>query len=214
MPHTTAMASGPHLRRSSPSVVRTLSPRFLSNNLLSFDEIPKWHQDNEFIRYGYRLISGSAQVSFCSWLYIHNESVNIYSHLIPTIIFLLGEWYIKEYLISKYSNITSADILIFTFYPITVIICLGFSTIYHTLMNHSSKVEQLLLQLDLIGIVILILGDFISGIYMVFWCEPLQRKIYWSMVSLFYMPIFFFNLIMVLTLVGRLELLDYLLSVL
>ena len=54
---------------------------------------------------------------------------------------------------------------------------------YHTLMNHSRRVEQLWLQFDLVGIVVLILGDFISGIYMVFWCEPLERKIYWSMVS-------------------------------
>ncbi|UKZ79331.1 hypothetical protein TrVFT333_007081 [Trichoderma virens FT-333] len=152
--------------------------------LISFDELPKWHQDNEFILHGYRPISGSAQVSFHSWSYIHNESVNIYSHLIPAIVFLFGECYILEYLTSKYSNITGADFFIFSFFLLTAIGCLGLSTTYHTLMNHSSEVEQLWLRLDLVGIVLLTLGDFVSGIYMVFWCEPLERKIYWSMIGI------------------------------
>lgn len=151
--------------------------------LLSFDQLPEWHQDNEFILHGYRPISGSGWVSFRSWLYIHNESVNIYSHLVPTIIFLLSEWYLLQYLQSQYSSITIVDSFIFSFFFITVVICLGLSTTYHTLMNHSSNIEQLWLQFDLVGIVILELGDVISGIYMVFWCEPLERKIYWSMVS-------------------------------
>jgi adiponectin receptor len=215
------MASTPRLRVSSPQppAVRkeqgndSLSPQFLGGTskadkarkaLLSFDELPKWHQDNEFILHGYRPISGSAEVSFRSWSYIHNESVNIFSHLIPAIVFLLGEWYIRDYLTSRYSNITGADFFIFSFFLLTAIVCLGLSTTYHTLMNHSSEVEQLLLRFDLVGIVILTLGDFVSGIYMVFWCEPLQRKIYWSMVSQYPYTHFLISY-PPLTLVGRLE---------
>lgn len=205
----TAMASAPRLRVSSPQPPMasqerendTLRSRFLGSAskagkarkvLLSFGELPEWHQDNEYVLHGYRSISGSAQVSFRSWSYIHNESVNIYSHLIPAIVFLLGEWYIQGYLKSRYSKITGADYFIFTFFLFTAVICLGLSTTYHTLMNHSHKVEQLWLRLDLVGIVVLTLGDFVSGIYMVFWCEPLQRKIYWSMVSQYIYPFFFF----------------------
>jgi len=43
--------------------------------------------------------------------------------------------------------------------------------------------EQFCLRLDMLGVVIFILGDLVLGIYMVFWCEPLPRNIYWSMVS-------------------------------
>lgn len=204
------MASSPCRLRPSPpeppeaqgkNNIDTLGPRFLEstptvrkarNALLSFDELPNWLQDNEFILQGYRRVSGSAHVSFRSWSYIHNESVNIYSHLVPAIIFLLGELYICQHLKRKYSNLTVADFLIFSFFLLTAFVCLGLSTTYHTMMNHSSKVEQLLLRFDLTGIVILTLGDFVSGIYMVFWCDPLQRKIYWSMVSqsvyLFFFP--------------------------
>lgn len=191
------MTPSPRLRVSSPLMSQERRDDFprpqLSRSLskagearralLSFGELPEWYQDNQYILHGYRPISGSAQVSFRSWSYIHNESVNIYSHLIPAVAFLLGESYIQSYLRSRYSNITGTDSFIFSFFLLTAVICLGLSTTYHTLMNHSYEVEQLWLRLDLIGIVVLTLGDFVSGIYMVFWCEPLQRKIYWSMVS-------------------------------
>lgn len=179
-----------------------------SDRLHSFHELPRWHQDNEFILHGYRPISGSAGVSFRSWFYIHNESINIYSHMIPTIAFLLGGWYLQEYLITRYSKITYSDFFIFTFFILTVVVCLGLSTTYHTLMNHSFNVEQLWLQYDLVGIVILTLGDLVTRIYMVFWCEHLQRKIYWSMVSQIPYAQYFINL---LTLVVRLGFSDRLL---
>lgn len=178
--------------------------------LLSFDELPEWHQDNEYIRHGYRPISGSAQVSFRSWSYLHNESVNIFSHLIPGIAFLLGEWYIQQYLASRYSQITAADYVIFTLFLLTAVICLGLSTTYHTLINHSNKIEKLWLRFDLIGIIVLTLGDFISGIYMIFWCEPLQRKIYWSMVNQNRHSLSILRLILIS--VGRLEVSERLIS--
>ncbi|RAL07704.1 hemolysin III family protein [Aspergillus homomorphus CBS 101889] len=151
--------------------------------LLTFEQLPQWHQDNEYILHGYRPISGSARVSFCSWTYLHNESVNIYSHLIPAIVFLFSQWYLQMFLKREYPNMTISDHFIFAFFLLTAAICLGLSTTYHTMMNHSYEVEQLWLRFDLIGIVVLTIGDFVSGIYMVFWCEPLQRKIYWSMIG-------------------------------
>lgn len=150
--------------------------------LLSYDEVPEWYRENEHIRHGYRPVSGSARASFASWLYLHNESMNIYSHLIPAVGFLLGEWYIMGYLHSRYPSVTVSDNIIFAFFLLTATVCLGLSATYHTMINHSFKVEGLWLRLDLVGIVVLTLGDFVSGIYMAFWCEQLQRKIYWSMV--------------------------------
>jgi adiponectin receptor len=49
-------------------------------------------------------------------------------------------------------------------------------------MNHSIHVSNLWLRLDFVGIIVLTLGDFVSGIYMVFYCEPTLQKIYWTMV--------------------------------
>jgi adiponectin receptor len=153
--------------------------------LLSFDEMPEWYrrESNQWILHGYRPISGSAHASFCSWSYVHNESVNIYSHLIPAVFFLLGEWYIQQYLASRYSGVTGADFVAFSIFMLAAVTCLSLSATYHTLMNHSQHVEHFCLRLDMLGVVIFILGDLALGIYMVFWCEPLPRNTYWAMVS-------------------------------
>ena len=46
------------------------------------DEIPSWQQDNEYVLAGYRQPSRSYKRCFQTLAYVHNETVNIYSHLI------------------------------------------------------------------------------------------------------------------------------------
>lgn len=167
----------------SPDISPRAAPKNSKPILLSFDEIPEWYQDNPHIHHGYRPVSGSAAASLGSWRYIHNETVNIYSHLVPCAAFLLGEWYILQYLHTRYAAVAVADDLIFAFFLPTAAACLGLSAAYHTLINHSQTVERTWLRLDLVGIVLLTAGDIVSGVYMVFWCEPLQRGIYWAMVG-------------------------------
>ncbi|KAK4229193.1 hemolysin-III related-domain-containing protein [Podospora fimiseda] len=154
-------------------------------SLLSFSEMPEWfqHEANQWILDGYRPISGSAQVSFRSWSYLHNESVNIYSHLIPGVGFLLGEWYLQQYLTSRYPEATFADFIAFSVFILTAVLCMSFSATYHTMLNHSQKMENLFLRLDMLGILLFIIGDLVLGMYVVFWCEPLPRNIYWAMVA-------------------------------
>ncbi|KAH7016044.1 hemolysin-III related-domain-containing protein [Microdochium trichocladiopsis] len=155
--------------------------------LLSFDEMPEWfqHDNNQWILHGYRPISGSFRASFRSWWYLHNETVNIYSHLIPAVVFLLGEWYILQDLAGKYSRVTSTDFVAFSFFMLTATICYAFSALYHTLMNHSYTVDHLYHRLDMLGIGIFIVGDIILGVYIIFWCETTLRNIYWSMIGVF-----------------------------
>ncbi|KAK0609222.1 hemolysin-III related-domain-containing protein [Bombardia bombarda] len=152
-------------------------------HLLSFDELPEWHKDNQYIREGYRPISGSAAVSFRSLLYLHNETINIYTHLIPAIAFIICEGAVLGHLhTTYYPAVKALDDLIFTAFILTAILCLSFSACYHTLTNHSVAVDNLWLRLDFVGIILLTVGDFVSGIYMVFWCERVLRIIYWSMI--------------------------------
>lgn len=166
------------------SSVISKAPRSL---LLSVDEMPKWFQrsSNPWIIEGYRPISGSVSVSFGSWLYIHNESVNIYSHIIPAISFLLGERYVHQYLASRSSGV--GDSVAFSVFMLAAVACLSLSATYHTLMNHSQKVERVCLRLDMLGVVVFILGDLVLGIYLIFWCELLQRNMYWFIVSYLHM---------------------------
>ena len=150
--------------------------------LLSYNEIPQWHQDNDCIFHGCRPESHSAHAYFSSWLYLHNETVNIFSHLIPAVCFLLANSSIYICFQAKYPESTIGDRLVFAFFLLTATACLGMSAVYHTLMNCSDHVSNLCLRLDFVGIIVLTLGDFVSGIYMVFYCEPTLQRIYWTMV--------------------------------
>ncbi|KAI1112511.1 mPR-like GPCR protein [Nemania sp. NC0429] len=158
--------------------------RSRGHGLIAFEELPAWHQDNPFIRHGYRPISHSAIACLQSWGFLHNETVNIYTHLIPAAAALfVGEAWVLVYLRQRYVDVGASDYVIFAFLLLTASACLGISSAYHTLMSHSREVEARWLRLDFVGIVILIVGSFVSGIYVVFWCEWTQRKIYWGMTA-------------------------------
>lgn len=47
-------------------------------NLFLYDDISIWYQDNIYIRHGYCSVSNSIRVSFANWLYLYNETINIY----------------------------------------------------------------------------------------------------------------------------------------
>ena len=49
-------------------------------------------------------------------------------------------------------------------------------------MNRSAHSLDLWARIDYVGIIILMLGDFVSGIYMAFYCEPILQNTYWTMV--------------------------------
>ena len=151
--------------------------------LISYDDLPEWYQDNEFIVSSYRPISNSTKACLDSWLYLHNESVNIYTHLVPAILCLLAEGLIYQHIHGSYPNATVSDHIVFAVFLLTAAICLGLSATYHTMMNHSIDVSHMWLRFDFVGIVILILGCFVSGIYVEFYCEPKLRWIYWAMVG-------------------------------
>lgn len=194
---TQAMASGPRLR--APPSAEVLHSRAMDSTsdttikaskagrpvLLSFADMPDWFQrdNNKWILHGYRPISGSVRISFRSWSYVHNESVNIYSHLIPAALFLFGEWGVQQYLTQRYPGVAAADRIAFSIFMVAAVTCLSLSATYHTLLNHSQHMEHVCLRLDMLGVVIFILGDLVLGIYVIFWCEPLPRIIYWSLVS-------------------------------
>ena len=149
--------------------------------LLSYDEIPEWYQDNVFIQHGYRPESKSTCICFASWLYFHNESINIHSHLLPAVLFLAAEGLLAGYFQARYSDSNVVDRLVFAFYLLTATTCLGMSATFHTLLNHSIGVSQLWLRLDFVGIIVLTIGKFVSGIYMIFYFEHILRWIYWTM---------------------------------
>lgn len=152
-------------------------------DLITFDELPKWSQDNPHIQSGYRQISHSTSTCLHSCFQIHNETFNIWSHFIPCILFIILEGVMVYYLNTRYPNATTKDHIIFAFFILCATICLGISAIFHSLISHSEKTRDLWLKLDYAGIIFLIIGCFISAVYMSFFCQQTLQYAYWGMVS-------------------------------
>lgn len=143
----------------------------------SFDEMP-WHlQANEFIRGAYRINRAapggglSAAQCLASVLHVHNESGNIWSHLVPWLLF-------AGYAIYYASDIFVEGHLSFVSFAIGSQICFMLSTVYHTFNSHSQQAWSTLLNLDYLGIGIAFLGVSMSSVYPVLYCFDDLRRIY------------------------------------
>ncbi|KAJ5239795.1 hypothetical protein N7468_004414 [Penicillium chermesinum] len=150
---------------------------------LHWDELPPWLQDNHHIHSGYRPASSSFLVSFQSLGYLHNESVNIYTHLLPGLLAIPAGYQLYCALAPRYQTATDADIVAFACFFAGAAFCLGMSATYHTISNHSPSVARIGNALDYIGIVGLIVGSFVPSIFYGFYCDPQLQQRYWTMIS-------------------------------
>ena len=148
--------------------------------LLTWRDIQPWQQDNHYILTHYRAASYSYMGCFQSLFYLHNESVNIHSHLLGAFLFAFTG--VSVYLFESY-DVTLPDVLAFSCFFVGAVGCLGMSAYYHLITNHSLEVSRFGNQLDYVGIVALITGSFIPSIYYGFHCEPRLQQRYWAMVS-------------------------------
>lgn len=82
----------------------------LLKRLHYYHELDEWQQDNHFIKSGYVKQTNSYKECFKSLTYLHNESVNIYSHLLPLSI---SFWVILYYIILIISYLNMIIILEF-----------------------------------------------------------------------------------------------------
>jgi len=148
--------------------------------LFTFHQVEAWQRDNEYVCGRYRSISGSYMESLRSLFYLHNQTGNIYTHLIGAVVFFAYAFYVFDLINTRYSTADFYDVLVFGVFIGSAIICFSFSATFHIFGNHSSKVYHTWLLLDLYGIFVLIAGTVFSGTYYGFYCEPA----YWIIYSL------------------------------
>ena len=87
----------------------------LDLTLGTFEEAEKFMQDNEYIKEGYILNCTTFKKTLRSLLMIHNETVNVWSHLIGAIFFFFLIWYTTVFITNlqtQVSNIRSDASLI------------------------------------------------------------------------------------------------------
>lgn len=162
---------------------KTIEQKVVNSLTVLWDDLPSWQQDNHYIQSGYRPESASFQKSFASLGYLHNESVNIYSHLLGAIGFSTASWVLYSIIKPRYESATSSDVLAFGCFFLGAALCLGMSATYHTISNHSPMVAKFGNKLDYVGIVFLITGSFIPSVFYGFYCHPHLQEFYWTMVS-------------------------------
>ncbi|KAL2021342.1 hypothetical protein VTK56DRAFT_7313 [Thermocarpiscus australiensis] len=152
--------------------------------LILWDELPAWRRDNAYIRSGYRRTSHSVRASLASLGYLHNESVNIWSHLLGAAAFAAGGALLHALLAPRYESASDADVLAFACFFAGAFLCLGMSATYHTLSNHSPEVARWGNKLDYTGIVFLIVGSYVPALYYGFFCHPYLLTVYLAAIAL------------------------------
>lgn len=103
----------------------------LQQHIFSWEDLPPWMQSDPYIRRGYRRQLDSFGACLRSVFYLHNESVNIWSHLLPTLAYLI------ILLVTDYSTLrqpqnggvrlSTADNAVLQTYIAGSIVCLVFS---------------------------------------------------------------------------------------
>lgn len=155
------------LVRSDGQVVQKKTVR----KLYTWEEIPEWQKDNEHIHTGYVRETSSFKECIKSLFYIHNETVNIYSHLLPAVAFLLTIFF-NKYVVPTYSTTTWLDYIIIDIFFLGAFSCLSLSSIFHCFKSHSLPIAIFGNKLDYLGIVFLIVSSMVSILYYGFFGDP------------------------------------------
>lgn len=141
-----------------------------SSGLHHFNCLPSHLQFNRFVRTGYR-VNLSTWECLKSLLYFHNESFNIYSHGLATVLLIYCGPYIYGKMISNQSYFY---MYLYSIHHITCITCLLFSAIYHLMMCHENGcgIYNKLLTLDWLGIWTVTTFGPIASIKATLFCFP------------------------------------------
>lgn len=121
--------------------------------------------------------------AFQSLFYLHNESVNIWSHLVGALVAVACAAYVYYVIHPRYEEATSSDVFVFACFFTGAILCLGMSATYHALSDHSQTVAKWGNKLDYTGIVALIVGSYVPPMYYGFFCRPVLMSTYLYLVS-------------------------------
>ncbi|KAK3341878.1 mPR-like GPCR protein [Lasiosphaeria hispida] len=158
------------------------TPSAGTRKLLSNRQVPSWCSE-PLIYTGYRPINYSVKFCLRSLIYLHNETANIFSHLIPAFVALVLISLVPWYFNSHFPNAVWQDRLVFQMYLATCALCFAISALYHLFLCHSERYRHLWVRYDYAAILVQILSSLVSGIYIGFYCEPTLRRIYWSVIG-------------------------------
>ena len=170
-----------------------ISQDILSNTIPSlqcWDTIEPWQQDNEYIIRSYRPSSGCYWKSLASLTYIHNQTVNIYSHIFGAVVFSLLAPPLYYAISAQYGSINIEELALLACFFLGAVTCFCLSAYFHLMGNHSHEVYSMCLTMDLFGIVCLITATSYPLSYYAFsFCHPKVLRLSWISVRTFSMSL-------------------------
>jgi adiponectin receptor len=121
---------------------------------------------------------GSAAECWYSLFYFHNETCNIWTHLLGFIgLFSVGTY--ELFFSDRMANVPLKDQFVFVVFILAACKCLMCSTVWHTLSGISNlKVYRQVACLDYVGISVLICASIMLCEYYGFYCDEPIRNIY------------------------------------
>ena len=134
-----------------------------------------------FIEFGYRT-NYTLWETFVSLFSFHNETTNIWTHLIGFVcVSLVGVHIFVDYHLDNGHNEKEVGLygtFIFETYITCAALCLGLSSAYHWFGCYSVNCHKALLRLDLTGVGLLVAGSFFPAVYYGFYCQPELQRAY------------------------------------
>ncbi len=103
----------------------------------------------------------------------HNESVNIWSHLIPAVLFVH-----LSFSVWNDPHKGDEDHVVFAAYLASCCLLCSFSAIYHLFSCHSERVHDVVVRLDFVGIIFVIASSFAMSLFYGFHCHAAYRNLY------------------------------------
>lgn len=145
-------------------------------SLYYYHELDEWQQDNHFIRSGYVKETGLIKECVALLFYVHNETGNIYSHLVPSLgIMGLLLWYINGPLEQYDNSLGIWEKVNIAQFGLAATFCMFMSSTFHCIKSHSHTVSKMGNQLDYFGIIILITCSLVSIILFAFYDHPVVK---------------------------------------
>lgn len=132
------------------------------DRLYFYHELDEWQKDNHYIKSGYVRETSSYRKCLNSLAYLHNETVNIYSHLVPAILVVSFVILLLSNKIMLIESTSFLERLNFIQFCLAAITCLSLSAMFHLFKSHSHVVCKFGNQCDYFGIVVMITSSLIS----------------------------------------------------
>lgn len=124
-------------------------------------------KDNQYILTGYRPMSNSLMKSFTSIFAVHNETVNIWTHLVPGLLLLcvlgailsgkppIGNLVndVRQWIALEYPSATRVDGIVLLVFLVGATLMFTASWTYHTVSNHSLSFSKNWNKIDYVGII-------------------------------------------------------------